>query len=160
MGRASAIPSGPPCGCERGSSQPIENSPPGIQTIPSGASSGGEELLGLVGAFADTESVFSDESDVLETSVEFALRKCTKAHTAPAQRSTSATCHIQDGSRRGAGFTGVFGDIFCFFFIDDKTKKSVSRTRYHVFLVMRSSRHTTPLVYSLDSPCFHQQLVV
>src|SRR5688572_6556454 len=42
--------SGPPQIALRGSALPMENSPPGIQTIPSGAGPGGALLLEIVGA--------------------------------------------------------------------------------------------------------------
>src|SRR5579872_6744563 len=49
MGRASPIGSGPPQIEPRGSSEPIENSPPGIQTIPAGAMPGGLAEFSTVG---------------------------------------------------------------------------------------------------------------
>jgi hypothetical protein len=42
--------------------QPIENSPPGIQTMPSGVSIGAGILLGIVGANADPPMVDSPSS--------------------------------------------------------------------------------------------------
>src|SRR5262245_295667 len=55
MGRASPIASGPPHIEPRGSSLPIENSPPGIHTMPSGAGVGGGAWFGIVAANAEVE---------------------------------------------------------------------------------------------------------
>src|SRR5215472_16535868 len=49
MGRASAMESGPPLRSPRGSWIPMENSPPGIHAIPSGAELGAGLRLGFVG---------------------------------------------------------------------------------------------------------------
>src|ERR1700722_13801551 len=49
MGRASAIASLPPSGSRRGSLQPMENSPPGIHTMPTGWFWGGGAAFTTVG---------------------------------------------------------------------------------------------------------------
>jgi len=46
-----------------GTLQPIENSPPGIHTMPSGAFVGGGVLLGIVGAKADPPMVGAPSSE-------------------------------------------------------------------------------------------------
>src|SRR5262249_29758473 len=49
IGRASSMDCIPPSGTPRGSRAPMENSPPGIQTMPSGVSLGGVAGLAAVG---------------------------------------------------------------------------------------------------------------
>src|SRR5262245_6637452 len=56
MGRASSIESVHPATQPRGSAEPIENSPPGIQTMPGGGSPAGAPALGRVAANADETS--------------------------------------------------------------------------------------------------------
>src|SRR5262245_58606867 len=53
IGRVSSIGSCPPCGSIRGSADPIENSPPGIQTIRSGAGAAGVPAFGTVASKSD-----------------------------------------------------------------------------------------------------------
>src|ERR1700722_9755455 len=62
MGRASSMASPPPWGKERGSALPIENSPPGIQTIPSGTDFGGGMVFARVGrnTYRSAESVVAE----------------------------------------------------------------------------------------------------
>src|SRR5512133_1605293 len=49
MGRASSIASCPPCGIGRGSSSPMENSPPGTHVIPAGGAPDGFAAFAFVG---------------------------------------------------------------------------------------------------------------
>src|SRR5438477_198429 len=60
MGRASSMASSPPHSDSRGSAFPIENSPPGTQTIPSGASPGAGVLLGIVGPKSEASGSTTD----------------------------------------------------------------------------------------------------
>src|SRR5262245_27142344 len=52
MGRASAIASWPPCSSPRGSAAPMENSPPGIHTMPAGVGPGAAGTAATVAANA------------------------------------------------------------------------------------------------------------
>src|SRR5436309_13176384 len=67
MGSASRVTPGRPHNDSLAASLPIENSPPGIHAMPSGAGAGAGVLLGLVGANGDDmgadedASVFADD---------------------------------------------------------------------------------------------------
>src|SRR5262245_18046112 len=50
MGRASSMAWWPPWASFRGSAEPMENSPPGIQTMPTGRRPGGGPVLATIGA--------------------------------------------------------------------------------------------------------------
>src|SRR6266568_6774717 len=59
MGSASRVTPGRPHNDSLATSLPIENSPPGIHTIPSGAGVGAGPLFGMVGAKGDAAAVCS-----------------------------------------------------------------------------------------------------
>ncbi len=57
MGSASRVTPGRPHNDSLAASLPIENSPPGIQTIPSGAGAGAGDLFGKVGSNAEAVAI-------------------------------------------------------------------------------------------------------
>src|SRR6185369_9794289 len=64
MGSASRVTPGRPHNDSLAASLPIENSPPGIQAMPSGADAGAGVLLGMVGTNMDADenaSAFADD---------------------------------------------------------------------------------------------------
>src|SRR5262245_66484739 len=95
MGRASAMASGPPHSDERGSSQPIENSPPGIQTIPAGALPEGLDLFSTVGRNAQRFAATGLEFD-------WVVSQNATANE-PTAKSAINPNHTMEGSGAGSG---------------------------------------------------------
>src|SRR6185436_15670872 len=92
MGRASPMGSGPPCSSPRGSDAPIENSPPGIQTIPLGGGPAGTVSAGTVAANAGS----------IRDSVAVVMGLATGSNTCPA-RSIQAVPPAASIKRMAAG---------------------------------------------------------
>src|SRR5262245_36397635 len=95
MGRASAMASGPPHNDERGSSQPIENSPPGTQTIPAGVLPEGLDLFSTVGRNARRLPELGSEFD-------WVVSQNATANE-PTARSAMNPNHATEGSGAGSG---------------------------------------------------------
>src|SRR5262244_815120 len=101
MGRASTAACMPTGFMSGGSCAPIENSPPGIQTMPSGGWEGACEELGTVGRNSPTEAALTEaEGRPLSW-----CRECCKKPDAVARAATTitvATTHGPGGpDRRG-----------------------------------------------------------
>src|SRR6188474_639321 len=76
----------------RGSLLPIENSPPGIHTMPSGATAGGRVGLGTVGRNAEAVEVGCGSAESCEAGGLVRVRR--KASTTKRATATAATAHF------------------------------------------------------------------